>query len=160
MGTAYDLATGADTYWYPDKDANRRMNESYREREQRKFDAMSPKQQQEERDRRNAAMYVDGPMARRDDKWNFMRYNDKKAKGNWDGMTPEELDVSDKAFRQLANENKRIENMSRAMKESQSGKKKGGKITAKKMASGGKVSSASKRADGCAIRGKTKGRIV
>ncbi len=32
--------------------------------------------------------------------------------------------------------------------------KKGGKV--KKMASGGKVSSASKRADGCAIRGKTK----
>ena len=30
----------------------------------------------------------------------------------------------------------------------------------KKMASGGKVSSASKRADGCAIRGKTKGRMV
>lgn len=36
--------------------------------------------------------------------------------------------------------------------------KKGGKV--KKMASGGKVSSASKRADGCAVRGKTKGRIV
>jgi hypothetical protein len=34
------------------------------------------------------------------------------------------------------------------------GYKKGGKI--KKMASGGKVSSASKRADGCAIRGKTR----
>lgn len=34
------------------------------------------------------------------------------------------------------------------------GMKKGGKV--KKMASGGKVSSASKRADGCAIRGKTK----
>ena len=30
----------------------------------------------------------------------------------------------------------------------------------KKMAKGGKVSSASKRADGCAQRGKTKGRIV
>ena len=29
-----------------------------------------------------------------------------------------------------------------------------------KKAKGGKVSSASKRADGCAIRGKTKGRIV
>ena len=28
------------------------------------------------------------------------------------------------------------------------------------MKSGGKVSSASKRADGCAIRGKTKGRMV
>jgi hypothetical protein len=30
----------------------------------------------------------------------------------------------------------------------------------KKMASGGSVSSASKRADGCAIKGKTKGRMV
>jgi hypothetical protein len=38
------------------------------------------------------------------------------------------------------------------------GMKKGGSV--KKMASGGKVSSASRRADGCAIRGKTKGRMV
>lgn len=48
---------------------------------------------------------------------------------------------------------------------------KGGKISdeptggkkrtkAKKYASGGKVSSASKRADGCATKGKTKGRFV
>jgi len=36
--------------------------------------------------------------------------------------------------------------------------KKGGSV--KKMASGGKVSSASKRGDGCAIRGKTKGRMI
>jgi hypothetical protein len=36
-------------------------------------------------------------------------------------------------------------------------KKKGGKISYK---SGGSVSSASKRADGCAVRGKTKGRMV
>jgi hypothetical protein len=54
-------------------------------------------------------------------------------------------------------------------------KKKGGKITAanydkeygkiyrkavKKMAKGGSVSSASKRADGCCTKGKTKGRMV
>lgn len=38
------------------------------------------------------------------------------------------------------------------------GYKKGGKV--KKMASGGKVSSASKRADGCATKGKTKGRVL
>jgi hypothetical protein len=38
------------------------------------------------------------------------------------------------------------------------GMKKGGSV--KKMASGGKVSSASKRADGCAIKGKTRGKIV
>ena len=36
--------------------------------------------------------------------------------------------------------------------------KRGGAV--KKMASGGKVSSASSRADGCAVKGKTKGRIV
>lgn len=38
------------------------------------------------------------------------------------------------------------------------GMKKGGKV--KKMASGGKVSSASSRGDGCAQRGKTRGRMV
>ena len=41
------------------------------------------------------------------------------------------------------------------------GMKKGGKV--KKMAYGGKVksgSSASRRADGCAVKGRTKGRIV
>ena len=37
-------------------------------------------------------------------------------------------------------------------------KKKGGAV--KKMAKGGSVSSASKRADGCATKGKTKGRII
>ena len=38
--------------------------------------------------------------------------------------------------------------------------KKGGKVKAKAYAKGGTVSSASKRADGCAQRGKTKGRMV
>ena len=38
------------------------------------------------------------------------------------------------------------------------GMKKGGAV--KKMAKGGSVSSASKRGDGCAIKGKTKGRFV
>jgi hypothetical protein len=37
-------------------------------------------------------------------------------------------------------------------------KKKGGKISSYK--SGGSVSSASKRADGCAIKGKTRGKMV
>jgi hypothetical protein len=36
--------------------------------------------------------------------------------------------------------------------------KKGGKV--KQMKKGGKVSSCSKRADGCAVKGKTKGRMV
>jgi hypothetical protein len=38
------------------------------------------------------------------------------------------------------------------------GMRKGGKV--KKMAKGGSVSSASKRADGCATKGKTKGKMV
>jgi hypothetical protein len=41
---------------------------------------------------------------------------------------------------------------------SMGGMKKGGAV--KKMAKGGSVSSASKRADGCAVKGKTKGRFV
>jgi hypothetical protein len=40
------------------------------------------------------------------------------------------------------------------------GMKKGGAVKTKKMASGGSVSSASKRADGCAVKGKTKGSMV
>jgi hypothetical protein len=44
------------------------------------------------------------------------------------------------------------------MGKDEEGKKAGGKISAYK--SGGSVSSASKRADGCAVRGKTKGRMV
>ena len=36
----------------------------------------------------------------------------------------------------------------------------GGETTSDGMKKGGKVSSASKRADGCAIRGKTRGRMV
>ena len=36
--------------------------------------------------------------------------------------------------------------------------KKGGKV--KQMKKGGKVSSCSKRADGCAVKGKTKGRMI
>jgi hypothetical protein len=40
------------------------------------------------------------------------------------------------------------------------GAKRGGKIKAKKYAGGGSVGGASRRADGCAMRGKTKGRMV
>lgn len=58
----------------------------------------------------------------------------------------------------------REENRAKAMKSlNETGSfKKGGKIKAKKMASDGvaKSSSASRRADGCAQRGKTKGRII
>ena len=41
-----------------------------------------------------------------------------------------------------------------------SGQKKGGSVKAKKYAMGGSVGSASKRADGCATKGKTKGRMI
>lgn len=40
------------------------------------------------------------------------------------------------------------------------GAKRGGKIKTKKYAGGGSVGGASRRADGCAMRGKTKGRMV
>jgi len=40
------------------------------------------------------------------------------------------------------------------------GMKRGGKVKVKKMASGGMTSSASKRADGCAVKGKTKGKML
>lgn len=57
--------------------------------------------------------------------------------------------------------------MLKNIKESRSGpevpgeyRKKGGAIKAKKYAKGGSVGSASKRADGCATKGKTKGRII
>ena len=55
--------------------------------------------------------------------------------------------------------NKAVSNYRGAMEnQKEYGMKKGGKV--KKMASGGKVSSASSRADGCAQRGKTKGRMI
>ena len=41
-----------------------------------------------------------------------------------------------------------------------SGQKNGGSVKAKKMAKGGSVGSASKRADGCAVKGKTRGKFV
>jgi hypothetical protein len=52
---------------------------------------------------------------------------------------------------------KRLDEAKEAMRRAREGMKKGG--TVKKYASGGSVSSASKRADGIAQRGKTKGRI-
>ena len=50
--------------------------------------------------------------------------------------------------------------MGRSSPENVDGMKRGGKAKAKKYAKGGKVSTASKRADGCATKGKTKGRFV
>jgi len=52
----------------------------------------------------------------------------------------------------------RGQDVSRPMSAGMAGMKKGGAV--KKKAKGGTVSSASKRGDGCAIKGKTKGRFV
>jgi hypothetical protein len=46
------------------------------------------------------------------------------------------------------------------MEDREEKKKEEAKAKAKGMKKGGSVSSASKRADGCAVRGKTKGRMV
>jgi hypothetical protein len=48
----------------------------------------------------------------------------------------------------------------RARKNPEGNEAKFRKATGKPFKSGGKVSSASKRADGCAMRGKTKGRMI
>lgn len=53
---------------------------------------------------------------------------------------------------------KRLDEAKEAMRRAREGMKKGGAV--KKYASGGSVSSASKRADGIAQKGKTRGRIV
>ncbi len=75
-----------------------------------------------------------------------------------DKLTDLDAYLSEKAgMTQRANMNKSYRE---GMKNTGSFNKKGGAIKAKKMASGGSVSSASKRADGIAIKGKTKGRMV
>jgi len=55
-------------------------------------------------------------------------------------------------------EERRAQEQAAAEQAAQGGMKKGGKV--KKMAKGGSVGSASKRADGIAARGKTRGRVV
>jgi hypothetical protein len=59
----------------------------------------------------------------------------------------------------MTEEDKKVLNSSKFKKASEAtmDKKKGGSV--KKMASGGSVSSASKRADGIAVKGKTRGKI-
>ena len=54
-------------------------------------------------------------------------------------------------------ENPGLSKLPEAVRNKMGYKRSGGKVSYK---SGGKVSSASKRADGCAQRGKTKGRMV
>ena len=76
-------------------------------------------------------------------------------------MTPKQLEDR---FSQVnpASANRSLETLKKAGLVSQDikpfGKKKGGEV--KQMKKGGKVSSCSKRADGCAIKGKTKGKMI
>ena len=70
--------------------------------------------------------------------------------------TPEQNRKAAEEMKDYGPEQK-FQKMKRAVTGEEEGKKKGGKISYK---SGGSVSSASKRADGCAMRGKTKGRMV
>lgn len=64
------------------------------------------------------------------------------------------------ASEQRKKRRERRERLENEAPEAGEGMKRGGKAKAKKYAKGGKVSSASKRADGCATKGKTKGRFV
>ena len=87
---------------------------------------------------------------------------DKNMKPLPEGYDPE-LEKAQKGYQKYEAENqaaqKKIENEDKAMRELVQKTKERLK-GAFKFSSGGKVSSASKRADGCAIRGKTKGRMV
>lgn len=67
----------------------------------------------------------------------------------------------DRLFKEgMRNRSSSVDEGSGGIGEQMVGAKRGGKIQAKKYAGGGSVGSASKRADGCAMRGKTKGRMV
>jgi hypothetical protein len=65
-----------------------------------------------------------------------------------------------KALNEARNEHKKVPGLSRASSGSAGGDFSGMKGLDKPFKAGGKVSSASKRADGCCIKGKTKGRMV
>ena len=57
-------------------------------------------------------------------------------------------------------EKKKAAEKAKAQEERETSRKESMTMDEMKMQAGGKVSSASKRADGCAIRGKTKGKMV
>ncbi len=57
-------------------------------------------------------------------------------------------------------EKKKAAEKAKAKEERETSRKESMTMDEMKMRAGGKVSSASKRADGCAIKGKTKGRMV
>ena len=101
-----------------------------------------------------------------------MEANEKKANAAAQKAGYPTAEAEEKALRQKAIEdltNKKGTNLNkeadRAIRGGAAGsgvdiEGKMGRNIKPKLASGGKVSSASKRADGCAVRGKTKGRIV
>ena len=139
----------------------------YEERDQRFLADMSPEQRQKTLDKRarqaRASQYMTGPQATTEDFLNFARRSRKMDEASNAGksmfsaeLTPAEGDVVEKAYRQADNEMKREAGRAHPPIE---GNKKGGKIIAKKK--GGMIkSSASKRADGCAQRGKTRGKMI
>lgn len=101
-----------------------------------------------------------------------MEANEKKANAAAQKAGYPTAEAEEKALRQKAIEdltNKKGTNLNKEAAQAIRGGAAGsgvdiegkmGRNIKPKLASGGKVSSASKRADGCAIRGKTKGKIV
>ena len=78
-----------------------------------------------------------------------------KAVGNaWRAQNPNLIKSQDEKFKDYQDRNAKYQKMLEGFKD----KKSGGAV--KKMASGGKISSASSRADGIAQRGKTRGRTL
>lgn len=89
----------------------------------------------------------------------------EKTPGEFDRMMAEkkreaERDAAFRASMRRKAETSEIDEDSGGIGERIIGAKSGGKIKAKKYAGGGSVGGASRRADGCAMRGKTKGRMV
>jgi hypothetical protein len=87
--------------------------------------------------------------------------------------TPEEIEKAKKRFKEIAEQGRTQGDIRKSYYDIPDKPKTGGGGTGggmgtgkmnrditKNYKSGGKVSSASKRADGCAIKGKTKGRMV
>ena len=73
------------------------------------------------------------------------------------GKTKEEIQMKNGLKDVDSEENPGLSKLPEAVRNKMGYKRSGGKVSYK---SGGKVSSASKRADGCAMRGKTRGKMV
>ena len=100
--------------------------------------------------------------------WNGKKYTTELAKPKAKDIGPGSKVGMGRIEDTVSDQDRKVEAAKKAMNEyqSQEGRfgpfKKGGKVVskAKKYAGGGSVGSASKRADGCATRGRTKGRMV